>query len=280
MSKPIIQIKNLNMSYRKNQVIKDLSIDFQAGETVLIAGSNGAGKSTLLKCLSHVLLPDSGSIDFAMDINRYKVAAILEKTRLYEDLTLQQSIDLHCRIFHINRMNLDVLQPLKLNFQQPVKTLSSGEKTLFHLSLLVSQDPQILMIDEILHHLDVFIRELFLDTIIDLIDRLNTTVIMVNHTFTETDRLPDRILVMEHGHFIVDEPLSALRQKVRRIKTDQEITDPLPVIYSKNNGLHFESTVYPYKEEFATLFDYPFEKLNLSEIIKSFIGGYYVHQRN
>src|SRR5688500_16244050 len=58
----MISIKNLNKSYGKLQVLRDVSVEFTKGKVVSVIGPNGAGKTTMSKCILGMVLPDTGDI--------------------------------------------------------------------------------------------------------------------------------------------------------------------------------------------------------------------------
>jgi ABC-type multidrug transport system ATPase subunit len=137
----------------------------------------------------------------------------------------------------------------------------------------------ILLLDEIIHAIDPYLREMFLEALIELIDEVNTTVIMVNHTFSDMGRIPERVLIMENGRFIFDEPSENLHQKIKKIILEKEIATDIPVIFKKQLPLYNEYYIYPYVEGIGSGYGYEFQDVELSEIVKSFIGGYYAKKR-
>lgn len=281
MSKEIIQVNELCLSYGKRKILDNVNVRFEKGKTVLIAGNNGAGKSSLLKCLAGVIFPDSGEIRIDEAVTKEKIAFISDRMSLFEDFTLAKGIEFHSNLFKVKPADFDrsLLDRLKLDMDLRIKDLSMGERAVYHLSLLLSQKPEILLVDEIIHTIDPYLRELFLDALIGLIDDLNTSVIMINHTFTDMGRLPERVLIMEDGGFVFDEPSEDLEGKMKKIVTDKEIKGNIPVVFKNETPIYNEYYVYPYTEEFAAGTGYEFQDVDLTQIVKSFIGGYYAKKR-
>ncbi len=281
MSKEIIQVNELCLNYGKRKVLDNVNVRFEKGKTVLIAGNNGAGKSSLLKCLAGVLLPDSGDIRIDEAVSKEKIGFISDRMSLFEDFTLTQGIDFHSHMFNVKPADFDrsLLDRLKLDMNLKIKALSLGERAVYHLSLLLSQKPGILLVDEIIHTIDPYLRELFLEALIGLIDDLNTSVIMVNHTFTDMGRLPERVLIMEDGGFVFDEQSEDLDRKIKKVVTDKEIKGDIPVIFKNETPIYKEYYVYPYTDELAASTGYEFQDVDLTQIVKSFIGGYYAKKR-
>jgi ABC-type multidrug transport system ATPase subunit len=282
--KPVLTVEDLCLQIGDKKVLNHASTHFNPGETVLIAGNNGSGKSSLLRCIAGIYFPDSGRIRPVDGLSKQKIGFISDQMSLFEQFTLQEGIDFHCKVFDIESFDDSLLAPLNLHRKLKIKDLSNGERALFHLSLLISQKPELLMVDEIIHTIDPYLRELFLEALIELIDSCNTSIIMVNHTFSEMGRLPERVLIMQDGRFILDEMHDALEQKVRKIIVENtpgkdELHRDIPVIFTKKTSYYTEYYVYPFTTELEDAHRCDFRTVELTEIIKSFIGGYYARKR-
>jgi ABC-2 type transport system ATP-binding protein len=280
MSQEIISVKNLNVSMGKKKVLDNINIKFEKGESVVIAGRNGSGKSTFLRCLANVILPDRGQIIFCNGVVRDKIGFISDRLSLFEDSTVQQGIDFHSSVFGIEDFDYTLVNELKLEMNQKIKRLSMGQRTLFQLSLLLSQQPEILLVDEIIHTIDPYLREKFLETVIDLMGSCQATVIMVNHTFSEIEKIPERILVMEKGQFILDERTETLRGKIKKVESDTPIPENIPCIFKRESEFYKEYFIYPFDEGIKKKFPYEYKDINLTDMIKAFVGGQYVKERN
>ena len=279
MSKKIVEVENLTVRIGKKTDLNDIQLQLQKGESVVITGRNGSGKSTFLRSLAEVILPDQGSVVYDHEISKEKIGFISDQISLFENFTVKQGIDFHSTVFHLEDFDFTLINEPKLNLGQKIKTLSAGERTLYHLSLILSQKPDILLVDEIIHVIDPYLREKFLEAIIDLIDRLQTTVIMVNHTFSEIEKIPERVLLMENGQFIMDEKSEALGTKIKKIVSKKEIPEEIPCIFKKESSFYREYFIYPFKEELRTKFPHDYKDLSLTEIIKAFIGDQYAKKR-
>jgi ABC-2 type transport system ATP-binding protein len=280
MSQEIIKVKNFSVRMGRKKVLDKVNIDFKKGESVVIAGRNGSGKSTFLRCLADVILPDQGQIDFYNGITKEKIGFISDQLSLFEGYTVQQGIDFHSSVFAIKDFDYTLVDELKLDKNQKIKSLSMGQRTLFQLSLLLSQRPEILLVDEIIHSIDPYLREKFLEAVIDLMGDSQTTVIMVNHTFSEIEKIPERVLVMEKGRFILDERAENLGGKIKKIESDSKVSGEIPCILKKETEFHKEYFIYPFSKELEKKFPYEYKTLNLNDMIKAFVGGQYVKERN
>ena len=119
----------------------------------------------------------------------------------------------------------------------------------------------------------------FLEAVIDLMDRCGTTVFMVNHTFSEIERIPERVLVMADGRFIADEKSEVLAAKLKKVISNKEIPGEVPLIFSKEAAGTHDHYVYPFSLELKERFPFEYIDVDLNEIIKAFIGGQYAEKR-
>ncbi len=280
MTENILEIENLRVKIERKTILADIGIQFKKNESVVIAGRNGSGKSTFLRCLANVIFPDRGSVVYREGITKEKIGFISDQISLFENLTVEQGIRFHSSVFHIEDFDYTLINDLKFDLNQKIKNLSAGEKTLYHLSLLLSQKPEILLIDEIIHTIDPYLREKFLEAVIELIDRCQTTVIMINHTFSEIEKIPERVLVMEKGQFILDEICETLGDKIKSVVSEKEMPEEIPCIFKRESSFQKEYFIYPFKEEFRKTFPHEYKELSLNDIIKAFVGGQYVKEGN
>ena len=274
-----MRVRDLSVRFGRKWVLEDINVQFKRGEFAVIAGNNGVGKSTFLRTLMGIITPVKGEVAYDKKISKKKIGFISDRFGFFNEFTLQQGIDFHCRVYGVKQFNDDLLNHLELDRKQKIKTLSVGERVLFLFSLIMAQEPEILLIDEILHAIDPYLRELFLEYLLEAIDRFDATVIAVNHSFSEIETIPSRVLVMENGRFILDEATEELKEKIKKIESNADIPEEIPVLYKKEVLHYKEYYVYPFSEKLRTSYDYQFRDLNLTEIIKSFIGGYYVKKR-
>ncbi len=279
MNSTIVEVQDLSLAFSRKKVLDGLSVSFAGGEWAVIAGRNGAGKSTLLRCLSGVLLPDAGSIRRGEDVRPDKIGFISDRLSLFEDWTVERAIAFHCRVFAVPGFDDRLLQRLNLGQKDKIKNLSAGERAILQLSLVLSQKPALLLVDEVMHMLDPYIRDLFIEALIEIMAAGRATVLTVNHTFSEIERLPERVLVMDEGRFVIDETPEALRGKMKKVISREPIPDGLPCFFKKTDGEYKEYFIYPFSEELRAAHALDFQDIALPEIIKAFIGGGYDKKR-
>jgi ABC-2 type transport system ATP-binding protein len=274
----MITIKDISFRYDKKQVFEGFSLHIPEGQSCLISGINGVGKSTLLRLMAGVLRPDHGSITYGPKLGtvpKKKIGFISDRLSLYESLTVAQGIDLHQSAFGLDAFDDILLQHLKIDENQSIKSLSVGQRTIFHLSLVLSARPEILLIDEIIHSIDAYLRKFFLDQLIRLLSERRMTIVTVNVNFHDIEHMIDRVILLKGGRIAVDEGIDDLKDKVKRVVADKP-PEGLPVLSAGGSPDRPDYFIYPFKEEFRRRIDGEIIDLNLTEIVAAFIGGEYV----
>ena len=270
----MIHISDLKVKYGKKRAIDHLSLKVKKGESIFLAGANGSGKTTLLRTISGVLFPDKG--DVLIDgisvghKTRRKTAYIPASISSYDSLKVNEAIHLHKSFF--KGFSYRGIGEYSIDYKRKVGSLSKGEKTLFFLSLALSSNPEYLLIDDVIHFLDPHLRELFLKSILRLIEEKHLTIIVAAQSSFEIEGIFERIVILDRGQVIVDENVEELKQKFVRIYSDS-IPEDLPVIFSRAWENTTELFLYPYDTGLGL--GEKVQYLRLSEILRAFIGGEY-----
>lgn len=273
----MVSIKDLSFSYGKLKVFEKFDLHVPEGQVCLITGINGVGKSTLLRLMAGVLKPAKGEIVFSEkmgDDPRRKIGFISDILSLYESLTVSQSINLHKSVYGLSQFDDSLIRHTKIGYNQKIKELSTGQKTIFHLSLILSIEPEILLIDEIIHSIDAYLRRIFLEQLIQLQAQRKVTVVMVNLNFHDIEHMVERVILLKKGEIAVDEKIDGLRAKVKKI-ISTAAPKSVPILSQINYSDHSEFFVYPFEEELKDRIEGEVVDLNLTEIVSAFIGGEY-----
>jgi ABC-2 type transport system ATP-binding protein len=270
----MIKIDGLCVRYGKTSAVNGLSLAIEKGESILLAGANGAGKTSLLRAMAGVLRANRGSISYdsrkADHCSRKKIAYIPASISLYDGMTVREAERLHAHFY--GRASAWNINGLTFAPGQKVAAMSKGEKTIFFLSLTLAAAPEYLFVDDVIHFLDPHLREMFLTSILNLIEEKQLTVIMASQSAFEIEGILQRVMVMEKGRVILDENVDALKRKFVKFYGDSVPRD-IPVVFSRQWQDTREMFVYPYLPELHRL--ERVEHLNLSEILRAFIGGEY-----
>lgn len=273
----MINIKGLSFSYGKNRVFHDFNLQIPDGQVCLITGINGVGKSTLLRLMAGVLRPDQGEIQYDAKLGadpRRKIGFVSDALSLYESLTVAEAIGLHKSVYGLSSFDDSLVRHTKIGYDQKVRELSIGQRTIFHLSLILSLEPEVLLIDEIIHSIDAYLRRIFLEQIVQLLSTRRMTVVMVNVNFHDIEYLIERVILLKSGEITVDENIDDLKAKVKKI-VGQDQPSFLNVLSRIDYSDHSEFFVYPFTDRLRERIKGDVFDLNLTEIVSAFIGGEY-----
>ena len=273
----MLEIKGLSFGYDRDRVFEDFDLSVPAGQVCLITGINGVGKSTLLRLIAGALKPDAGEIlvDTGQGEDpRRMIGFISDVLSLYESQTVAQAVDLHRTVYGVKEFDDALLRHTKVRDNQKVSQLSTGQRAILHLSLIMSNKPDIFLIDEILHSIDAYLRRLFLETLIRLLSERKATVVMVNLNFHDIEHLVDRVILLKSGHIVVDEGIESLKAKVKKI-VGPHPPESMDILSRLEFADYSEFYVYPYDPALAPQTGQEVIDLNLTEIVTAFIGGEY-----
>lgn len=275
MNNYLLKAENLHFGFDSGPLLKGLNFSLASGETVLLAGRNGCGKSTLLRLLAGVLKADQGRLHFAPALEASKIAFIPSSLSFYEEWPVERGIAFHCRVFKISSFDCSLLKLLGVRPDQKINRLSAGQRVIFHLSLALAQRPALLLLDEVIQAMDLHSREILLEALVDLLAETGCSLLLVDHSFCEAARLPERVLFLEDGRLLLDEPLEGLLQRVRKVHADSPPDPSLPVVLQRELAFGYEYFVYPFGPELTGKIHGEIHPAGLAETMKAFIGGCY-----
>ncbi len=211
----MLLIENVSINYKaKNEireVIKNLSLEIDKGEALVILGPSGCGKSTLINALAKTKSIESGSIDYIQDGNRkslssklHKIGIIPQNCGLLPWKTVMENYMLPLKIRHEeinNELNKRIeeicksLDVLPLHHRYP-RELSGGQVQRAAIARAFILEPDLLIMDEPFSALDEITREEARSLFLKIWENYKPTTILVTHSIDEALYLGSRILVM------------------------------------------------------------------------------------
>jgi branched-chain amino acid transport system ATP-binding protein len=216
MRMPLLEVKDLKVSYGKALAIESVSITVEKGELIGVLGPNGAGKTTLLKAISRSIAAQ-GTLNFKdaslHPIEPYNVVAkgichCPEGRKLFSELSVLKNLQLGAYL-RKNRAEIDsdlervfTLFPVLRERQwQQSSTLSGGEQQMVAIGRALMGRPELLLLDEPSVGIAPRLKGLIFDSITQ-IRRDGTAILIVEQDATSTLRIADRIYVLEHGRTV------------------------------------------------------------------------------
>jgi iron complex transport system ATP-binding protein len=209
-----LQVKNLEFSIDKKEILKDISFEIPKGSFVGIIGPNGSGKSTILKNIYRLYKPDSGQIllDNKNLLNMRdkdcakEIAVLAQESNSQFDFTVEQIVKMgrypYKSVFEdYSKKDLDMVTDMlkRVGLEDYVgrsfSKLSGGEKQRTLIARALVQDTEFLILDEPTNHLDIGYQI----QLMDLVKSLNITTLSAIHDMNMASMYCDYLIVMKDG---------------------------------------------------------------------------------
>ncbi len=228
MESPLLEIKDLVVSYGSIRALWGVSVSVQKGSIVSLVGANGAGKSTLLKTVAGMNRPREGSIFFsgkpliglkAEEVVNTGISLVPEGRRLFTQLTVKENLELGAYIPRARRFMQESLESaydlfpvLKKRSRQVAASLSGGEQQMLAIARSMMSRPSILMLDEP----SLGLGPLVVKTMFELIEDLNkkgVSILLVEQNVYQALRVSHYAYVMKTGAIALEGPAESLLDK-------------------------------------------------------------------
>lgn len=214
----LLSVRNVSVSIRNKEIIKDISLDLEAGQWLMIVGPNGAGKTTLINAISQAV-PYSGEVSVkGKDAKSYnsiqfarEIGVLSQQHFPGYDFTVNDVIRLGCYshgsgLFRKGSPQSDELfrnaveiTGMEEFLDRSVLTLSGGELQRTFLAQLFAQDPGILLLDEPTNHLDLIYQKDTFELISDWLEQESRAVISVVHDLSLAKMYGSSALLLADG---------------------------------------------------------------------------------
>ena len=243
-------VSQVCFSYDGQEVLTGLSLEIGAGERVAILGPNGVGKTTLLRLLSGARTPNQGSVLLdgrpldtvpRHDVAR-KIAVVPQEVTIPFAFTVREVVELG-RTPHLRWLGgfrsqdrRAVAQAMELTDtthlgDRIINELSGGERQRVIIAMALAQEPEILLLDEPTHLLDIARQAEILDLIAELNLRHGLTVVAAIHDLNLAGRYFDRLLILHRGAVLAEGPPEAV---LRSDIVEEAYGGPVEIVRTAN----------------------------------------------
>ena len=253
MQNNAIQVRGLQKSYQKLQVLKGVDFEVEKGSIFALLGSNGAGKTTMIKILTTLLKQDSGTAT----VNGFDVAAKPDDVRqsisltgqfaaVDEILTGRENLVMIAELRHLKNSRQvadDLLKRFGLTeaADRRVSTYSGGMRRRLDIAMSLIGKPQVIFLDEPTAGLDPEAR-IEVWKIVKELAESGTTVFLTTQYLDEAEQLADRIAILHEGRIIANGTLADLKKlfptaKVEYIEKQPSLEDIFLAIIGKKEAV-------------------------------------------
>ena len=228
-STPIIEFKNVGLSYDDNQVLKNIDLALEAGKFYTLLGPSGSGKTTILNLISGQLTPTHGDILFEgkvindVPVEKRHMNTVFQDYGLFPNMDVFDNVAFGPSIKGMSKADIktkvmEMLDLVKLSAyaDREINELSGGQKQRVAIARALANDPEVLLLDEPLSALDYKLRKDMQYELREIQQRLGITFVFVTHDQEEALAMSDWIYVMNDGVIqqngspedIYDEPIN------------------------------------------------------------------------
>lgn len=212
----MLKVENLHAGYGEREVLKGIGLEFNRGSVYAILGPNGSGKSTLLRTLVKILKPKKGTIFIDnQDIKKLsskeiakRVAYLPQRSNSTPRSTVFDSILLGRKphvFFEPGKRDMEIVERLIQEFGltpfafRKIDELSGGEAQKVLIARALAQEPEVLLLDEPVNHLDPKNQIEILSILKKLTTELNLITIIVLHDLNLAIQFADYFIFMKNG---------------------------------------------------------------------------------
>ena len=214
----MLKVENISKSFGKLKVLKNISLEVNKGDRVVIIGPSGSGKSTFLRCINYLAKPDSGKIyldnhelnDNNIFLYRQKIGMVFQQFNLFNNLTVMDNIILTpiklgiYREKEAQKKAMEYLKRIDLSDKALVypSSLSGGQKQRVAIVRTLMMKPEMILFDEPTSALDPEMVKEVQDLMIELADE-GMTMIVVTHEVSFVKKVATKIAFMDEGKIIL-----------------------------------------------------------------------------
>ena len=254
--KPLLAVRDLRKSFGEREILKGISFDLMAGQTLVLIGPSGSGKTTVLRCLNHLETPSGGEITLAGDsiggsyvgeaarweplgeaklaLQRRKFGFVFQRFNLFPHLTALQNVALGPRkVLGLSKAAAEARAAEQLarvsladHMAKLPSQLSGGQQQRVAIARALAMEPRLILFDEPTSALDPELVQEVLD-VMGALAREGMTMIVVTHEMNFARQVADRLIFMADGTIVEEGPPADIFSAPREDKTRRFLTHVL-----------------------------------------------------
>ena len=228
---PLVELREVSLTFGEKKVLRQVSLQVEPQERLVIIGQSGAGKTTILRLILGVIQPTQGSVFFeGLEIPRLSASELqMTRTRIgmvYQDAALLSSLNVHDNLAlplqeltnktpgEMDRIIQEKLELVEMGDEgrtMPFE-LSGGMRKRVGLARALVMEPRLILFDEPTQGLDPVVSAVIDKLIIDLTQRSKVTSIIVTHLMDSAFRVATRMAMLHRGEIIEQGTLEQMRR--------------------------------------------------------------------
>ena len=240
---PIVSLKNVSAAYGKSPVLFDVDFDIHAGRTVAVVGESGSGKSTAARCITGLLPPSQGHIEFngealPLDYRKRSKDQLRQAQMIYQmaDTALNprsrigdiigRPVQFYSGLTgtakrkRVEELLVQIEMEPGLYIDRLPGELSGGQKQRIGIARALAAEPQFIICDEVTSALDQLVAEGILRLLAQLQDDLGLSYMFITHDLATVSAISDEVVVMKDGCVVEQGPKAEMFQPPHHPYTD------------------------------------------------------------
>jgi osmoprotectant transport system ATP-binding protein len=204
-------------------LLRDISLELEAGTTTALLGRSGSGKTTLLRMVNRLLTPSVGEVMVAGNQTksgdlvalRRSIGYVIQETGIFPHMTVERNAGMALELAgrpkqEISERVREVMSLVGLDYEEFHRRypwqLSGGQRQRVGLARALATDPTVLLMDEPFGALDPLTRAEMQTMLRDLLERVGKTVLLITHDLDEALYLAQRVIFLDKGAIAADLP--------------------------------------------------------------------------
>ena len=224
---PLLELVGISVDYGAVRALDDISMGIQKGEVVAVMGPNGAGKSTVLKAVMGLAPVVSGQVYWrekplaaaTHEIVKEGIAFVPQGRRVFTHLTITENLEMGCiylndRAEKANRLDsvMELFPALHEKRKDMASAMSGGQQQMLALGRGLMASPEVLLLDEpTLGLAPIIVKEVF-EKVAEISERLDTTIMVVEHNIKGVLDIVDRAYVLDKGTVVHNGTPESIRE--------------------------------------------------------------------
>ena len=246
----MIFAKNLVKRFDEKEALKNISLQIAEGSVYGLVGSNGSGKSTLLRLISGVYMADEGKVGidgentFNNPTLKSQIAFLGDTPYFLPQSDLKEMAALYSNMYPSFDYEIynHLLTVFPLDQKARLSTFSKGMQRQAALILSLSTKPKYILLDEAFDGLDVVMRRVLANIIMESVEKYGMTAVIASHNLLELENVCDHIAVVHEGKIISKGDVDGIKGNIHKIQAafsnvpELSVFDELDVMKLERTG--------------------------------------------
>ncbi|MBQ2316354.1 MAG: ABC transporter ATP-binding protein [Clostridia bacterium] len=246
----MIFAKNLVKRFDEKEALKNISLQIAEGSVYGLVGSNGSGKSTLLRLISGVYMADEGNVGidgentFNNPTLKSQIAFLGDTPYFLPQSDLKEMAALYSNMYPSFDYEIynHLLTVFPLDQKARLSTFSKGMQRQAALILSLSTKPKYILLDEAFDGLDVVMRRVLANIIMESVEKYGMTAVIASHNLLELENVCDHIAVVHEGKIISKGDVDGIKGNIHKIQAafsnvpELSVFDELDVMKLERTG--------------------------------------------